>query len=47
MIQDFIKTSSAKIIKVVRKSKKDYSLEEISAIKGSVGNEFLGIAFLN
>ena len=37
IIQDFIKTSTAKIVKVVKKSKKEYSLEEVSNLQGTVG----------
>ena len=36
IIQDFIKSSTAKIVKVVKKSKKEYSLEEVSNIQGTV-----------
>ena len=40
IIQDFIKSSTAKIVKVVKKSKKEYSLEEVSNIQGTVGETF-------
>ena len=40
VIQDFIKTSTANIVKVVKKSKKEYSLEKVSAIKGLVEKTF-------